>query len=50
MCLCIKVTRGQLYWLVFCVSLVQAGVVKERGDSVGEEPPWDPAVGHFLGW
>ena len=26
----------------------QAGVITERGPSVEEMPPWDPAVGHFL--
>ena len=25
MCLCVKLTRGQLYWLVLCVNLTQAG-------------------------
>jgi hypothetical protein len=37
-----------LYWLVLCVNLTQAGGITEKGASVGEMPPWDPAVGHFL--
>jgi hypothetical protein len=36
------------YWLVLCVNLTQAGVITEKGASVGEVPPWDPAVGYFL--
>ena len=39
-----------LYWLVLCVNLTQAGVIIQKGGSVGEVPPWDPAVGHFLSW
>jgi hypothetical protein len=39
MCLCVKLTRGQLYWLVLCVNLTQAGDITEKGASVGEEPP-----------
>jgi hypothetical protein len=48
MCLCVKLTRGQLYWLVLCVNLTQAGVTTEKGASVGEMLPGDPAVRHFL--
>jgi hypothetical protein len=36
------------YWLVLCVNLTQAEVITEKGASVGEMPPQDPAVGHFL--
>ena len=32
----------------FCVNLTQAGVITEKGASVGEMPPWDPTVRHFL--
>ena len=39
MCLCVKLTRGQLYWLVLCVNLTQAGVITEKGASVEEMPP-----------
>jgi hypothetical protein len=39
MCLCVKLTRGQLYWLVLCVNLTQAGVIIRKGASVGEVPP-----------
>jgi hypothetical protein len=28
-----------LYWLVLCVNLTQAGVITEKGVSVGEVPP-----------
>jgi hypothetical protein len=38
-CLCVKLTRGQLYWLVLGVNLTQAGVIKEKGASVEEMPP-----------
>jgi hypothetical protein len=31
-----------------CVNLTQAGVITEKGASVGEMLPWGPAVGHFL--
>jgi hypothetical protein len=47
MCLCVKLTRGQLYWLVLGVNLTQAGVTTEKGASVGKMPPQDPAVRHF---
>jgi hypothetical protein len=47
MCLCVKLTRGQLYWLVLC-QLDTAGVITEKGASVGEMPPRDPAIRHFL--
>jgi hypothetical protein len=32
----------------FCVNLAQAGVITEKGASVGEMPPLDPVVRHFL--
>jgi hypothetical protein len=38
-CLCVKLIRGQLYWLVLCVNLTQAGVITEKGASIGEVPP-----------
>jgi hypothetical protein len=28
-----------LYWLVLCVNLTQAGVITEKGASIGEVPP-----------
>jgi hypothetical protein len=30
---------GLVYWLVLCVTLTQAGVITEKGASVGEVPP-----------
>ena len=36
--LCVKLTRGQLYWLVLC-QLDTAGVITEKGASVEEMPP-----------
>jgi hypothetical protein len=39
MCLCVKLTRGQLYWMVFCVNLTQAGVITGKGASVEKMPP-----------
>jgi hypothetical protein len=39
MCLCVKLTRGQLYWLVLCVNLTQAVVIMERGASLKKMPP-----------
>jgi hypothetical protein len=36
-----------LYWLVLC-QLEKTGVITEKGVSVGEMPPWDPAARHFL--
>ena len=47
MCLCVKLTRGQLYWLVLC-QLDTAGVTTEKGASVEEMTPGDPTVRHFL--
>jgi hypothetical protein len=47
MCLCVKLTRGQLYWLVLC-QLDTAGVITEKGASVGDMPPQDTTVRHFL--
>jgi hypothetical protein len=32
----------------FWVNLTPAGVITEKGASVGEMPPRDPAVRHFL--
>jgi hypothetical protein len=29
----------KLYWLVLCFILTQAGVITEKGASVGEMPP-----------
>jgi hypothetical protein len=46
-CFCVKLTRGQLYWLVLCL-LDTAGIITEKGASFGEIPPGDPAVRHFL--
>ena len=37
-----------LYWLVLCVNLTQAGVITEKGASLEEMPPGDPAVKHCL--
>jgi hypothetical protein len=39
--------RVPVYWQVLC-QLDTAGVITEKGASVEEMPPWDPAVGHFL--
>jgi hypothetical protein len=39
MCLCVKLTRGQLYWLVLRVNLTMAGAITEKGASVEEMPP-----------
>jgi hypothetical protein len=36
-----------VYWLVLC-QLDTAGVITEKGASVGEMPPQDPDVRHFL--
>ena len=36
-----------LYWLVLCVNLTQTGIITEKGASLKEMPPWDPAVRHF---
>jgi hypothetical protein len=47
MCLCVKLTRSQLYWLVLC-QLDTAGVITKKGASVEEMPPWDTTVRHFL--
>ena len=38
MYLCVKLIRGQLYWLVLC-QLDTAGVITEKGASVEEMPP-----------
>ena len=37
-----------VYWLVLGVNLTQAGVITEKGASVEEMLPRDPAVRHFL--
>jgi hypothetical protein len=29
----------QVYWMVLCVNLTQAGFITEKGASVGEVPP-----------
>jgi hypothetical protein len=47
MCLCVKLTRGQLYWLVL-YQLDTVGVITEKGVSVGDMPPRDPTIRHFL--
>jgi len=39
MCLRVKLTRCQFYWLVLCVNLTQAEVITEKGASVEEMPP-----------
>jgi hypothetical protein len=36
MCLCVKLTRDKLYWLVLGINLTQAGVITEKGASVRE--------------
>jgi hypothetical protein len=38
MFLCVKLTRGQLYWLVLC-QLDTDGVITEKGTSIEEMPP-----------
>ena len=35
------------YWLILCVNLIQARIVREKGGSVEEMPPWDPTVCAF---
>jgi hypothetical protein len=30
---------GEVYWLVLCVNLTQAGVITEKGASIEEMPP-----------
>jgi hypothetical protein len=45
--LCVKLTRGQLYWVVLC-QLDTARVITEKGASVGEMPTLDLTVRHFL--
>jgi hypothetical protein len=40
-------TRIILYWLVL-FQLDIAGVITEKGASVGKMPPRDPAARHFL--
>jgi hypothetical protein len=39
MYLCVKLTWGQLYWLVLCVNLTQAGVITGKGASVEKMCP-----------
>jgi hypothetical protein len=33
--------------VVLCINLTQARVITEKGASLEEMPPWDPAVRHF---
>jgi hypothetical protein len=47
MCLYVKLTRGQLYWLVLCVNLKQPGVITEKGASVGEFASMKSSRGAF---
>jgi hypothetical protein len=47
MCLCVKLTRGQLYWLVLCVNLTQTGVITEKGASVGGSTSMRSSCGVF---
>jgi hypothetical protein len=47
MCLCVKLTKGQLNWIVLC-QLDTAGVITEKGASVEEMPLRDTTVRHFL--
>jgi hypothetical protein len=42
--------HGEVYWLVLGVTLTQAGVITEKGASVGETPPQDPAVRYILNY
>jgi hypothetical protein len=37
-----------MYWMVFCVNLIKARVITEKGAFLEEVPPGDPAVRHFL--
>jgi hypothetical protein len=39
MCICVKLTRSQLSWLVLCVNVTQAGVITEKGASVEKMTP-----------
>jgi hypothetical protein len=39
--------RGTVYWLVLCVNLTQA-VITEKGASVEEMSPWDPAFSQLV--
>jgi hypothetical protein len=39
MFLCVKLTRGQLYWLVLCANLTKAEVITEKGASLEEMSP-----------
>jgi hypothetical protein len=39
---------AQVYLLVLCVNLTQAGVIPEKGASLEEMPPLEPAVRHFF--
>ena len=41
-CVCVR-AHTHMYWLVLYVNLTQAGVITEKGASVGEMPPRDPA-------
>ena len=45
-----QVNKGSIVLAVclfVCFNLTQAGVIIEKGASVGGVPPWDPAVGVF---
>ena len=46
-CLCVKLTRGPLYWLALCVNLTQAGVITEKGASVGGSASMRSSCGVF---
>jgi hypothetical protein len=37
-CLCVKLTRGPLYWLVLYINLTQVGVIPEKGTPLEEVP------------
>jgi hypothetical protein len=44
-----QIPNAVLYYIVdLCVNLTQAGVITEKGASLKEMPPCDPAVRHFL--
>ena len=47
MCLCVRLTRCQLYWLVLCQLDTSWSYHRERSFSC-EMSPWDPALRHFL--
>jgi hypothetical protein len=47
MCLC-QVDKGSIVLVGSGCQLDAAGVITEKGASVGEMPPRDPTVRHFL--